>query len=162
MITLTQALDQAKEKGTAIGHFNIADLEMLKAIFDAANDLSQETGEKIPVIIGVSEGERDYIGIPEVVSLITTMREAHDYPIFLNADHTGSVERAKEAINADFDAVIIDCAKLSIEENIAKTKEVVDYAKSVNYSGLIEAELGYIGSGSKVLESLPEGAAITK
>lgn len=162
MNTLNQALALAQEKQIAIGHFNIADLEMLKAIFESAKDLSQEAGYKIPVIIGVSEGERDYIGIPEVVALIGAMRESHDYPIFLNADHTGSVERSKEAIDAGFDAVIIDQAKLPIEENISATKAVVDYAKSVNYSGLIEAELGYIGSGSKVLESLPEGAAITE
>jgi len=162
MNTLRDALALAQEKQIAIGHFNIADLEMRKAIFESAKDLSQEAGYKIPVIIGVSEGERDYIGIPEVVALIKAMRESHDYPIFLNADHTSSVERSKEAIDAGFDAVIIDQAKLPIEENISATKAVVDYAKSVNYSGFIEAELGYIGSGSKVLESLPEGAAITE
>jgi len=162
MNNLIQALAWAREKKRAIGHFNIANLEMLRAIWLSANEISNESHEKIPLIIGVSEGERDFIGISQCVALIKDLREKYDYPIFINADHTGSVERSIEAIDAGFDSVIIDCAKLSIEENIEATKQDVDHASSTGYQGLIEAELGYIGSGSKVLASLPEGAAITK
>lgn len=162
MYTLQEAIQQAQAQKNAIGHFNIANLEMLKAIWLAAQELSQSGGRKIPIIIGVSEGERDYIGVRQSVALIKSLREEYDYPIFISADHTASVERSKEAIDAGFDSVIIDCAKLPLEENIANSKAVVEYAKAQNYTGLVEAELGYIGSGSTVLEKLPEGAAITQ
>lgn len=162
MNTLKEYFIKAREEKVAIPHFNIADISMLKAIFETAQKLSQEAGKKLPIVIGASEGERDYIGVHETVALVQSLRKNNDYPIFLNADHTASVERSKEAIDAGYDMVIIDCANKPLDENIAKSKEVVDYAKSVGYTGLIEGELGYIGSGSKVLEDIPGGAAVTE
>ena len=158
--SLKQYILEAEEKKVAIGHFNISDLEMLHAIVGAAKGLN------LPVIIGVSEGERDFMGVKEVVALIKTLRE-DGQPIFLNADHTYSFERVKEAIDAGFDSVIIDGAKLSYEENKKLTKQCVDYARtSSNPHILVEAELGYIGQSSKVLDGVPEGvdlkAGLTK
>lgn len=159
MSTLREIILRAEEKRIAVGHFNISDIAALNAIAAAAKELS------VPVIIGVSEGERDFIGVKNAVALIRSMRE-DGYPIFLNADHAYSVEKAKEAIDAGYDAVIFDGAKLSLEENIAKTKEVVEYAKSrksrnpANPVTLVEGELGYIGTSSKILNELPNGAAL--
>jgi fructose-bisphosphate aldolase class II len=153
--SLKQYVTEAKEKGVAIGHFNISNLEALHAIFNAAKSLN------LPVIIGVSEGERDFVGVHEAVALVKSLREEHDYPIFLNADHTYSFERVKEAIDAGFDAVIIDGAKLSLEENIEQTKKCVEYARSAGREVLVEAELGYIGQSSKILDGVPEGIELT-
>ncbi|PIT93196.1 MAG: tagatose-bisphosphate aldolase [Candidatus Harrisonbacteria bacterium CG10_big_fil_rev_8_21_14_0_10_38_8] len=161
MKNLIEAFAWAEEKKVAIGHFNIANIEMLKGVYSAAKKVSSEMGEKIPVVIGASDGERGYIGSPEVVSIIRTMREADDYPIFLNADHSDTAELAKQAVDDGFDMVIIDEAEKSLEENIKNSKEVVSYAKEKGYQGLIEGEVGYIGSGSSILQDIPEGAAIT-
>lgn len=155
MKTLKQYITEAKEKGVAIGHFNISNLEALRGIFNAAKSLD------LPVIIGASEGERDFIGVKQVVALVKSLREEYNYPIFLNADHTYSFERVKEAIDAGFDAVIFDGAKLSLDENIKQVKLCVDYARSVNPEILVEAELGYIGQSSKILDSVPDGVELT-
>ena len=155
MTKLIDIIKEAEEKKAAIGHFNISDTEMLKGIFSAAQKL------KLPVIIGTSEGERDFIGVRQVVALVKSLREEYDYPIFLNADHTYSFEKIKEAIDAGYDSVIFDGAKLPFEENLEITKKSVEYAKSVNPDVIVEAELGYIGKSSKLLDAIPEGAEIT-
>lgn len=152
-MTYLQLIQDAKAKKIAIGHFNISNLETLKGIMEAAKELN------LPVIIGVSEGERDFIGIPQVVNLVKSYKD-QGYQVFLNADHTYSFERVKEAVDAGFDSVIYDGAKLAIDENIKIAKQCVDYAKSVNPNILVEAELGYIGTSSKLLDAIPEGAAI--
>ncbi len=153
MKTLRECLAEAKEKKVAIGHFNISNLETFWAIFNSARKAS------VPVIIGVSEGERDFVGVRQVAALVRSLREEFDYPIFLNADHTYSVERAKEAVDAHFDAVIFDGAQLSFEENVAAAKDCVTYARAKNPEVLVEGELGYIGTSSKLLDALPEGVA---
>ncbi|MES2436671.1 MAG: class II fructose-bisphosphate aldolase [Patescibacteria group bacterium] len=153
MKTLREYIQDAEDKKIAIGHFNISNLEGVWAVFNAAKKLN------VPVIIGVSEGERDFVGVKQIAAVIKTIRDEHQYPIFLNADHTYSFERVKEVVDAGFDAVIIDNAKATKEENIRITKQCVEYAKSVNPNILVEAELGYIGQSSKMLDAIPEGAA---
>lgn len=151
MKTLRECITEAEAKGVAIGHFNISNLEGVWAAFNAAKKLD------IPVIIGVSEGERDFVGVKQIAAIVKSIREEHQYPIYLNADHTYSFEKVKQAVDAGFDAVIVDGAQLSFEENVKLTKQCVEYAKSVNPDMLIEGELGYIGTSSKLLDKLPEG-----
>jgi fructose-bisphosphate aldolase class II len=110
--------------------------------------------------VAVSEGERDFLGVHQIAALVHAIREKESYPIFLNADHHHSVDGCKAAIDAGFDAVIIDGAKLSEEENTAQTKEVVAYARASGRDVLVEAELGYIGTSSKILDAVPEGAGL--
>jgi fructose-bisphosphate aldolase class II len=153
-MTLKECVWNAREKKVAVGHFNISNLEGFWGVFRAAQSLD------VPIIIGVSEGERDFIGIPQVAALVEATREQYDYPIFLNADHTYSVERVKEAIDAGFDSVIVDGAKLSFEENIKMAKECVEYARKSGREVLVEGELGYIGQSSKILDELPEGVVL--
>jgi ketose-bisphosphate aldolase len=163
MISLKKALSQAKRDKVAIAHFNISEFAALKAIWAAVTELSKTTGKQVPVIIGVSEGEREFLGTQEIVNLIKDLRKRYTYPIFINADHHKSLESCKIAIDAGFDAVIIDAADKSFAENVALTKSVVNYARhSANKKVLIEAELGYIGSGSEVRDKLPEGVALTE
>ena len=158
MKTLRETVNDAYERKVAVGHFNISNLEGLHGIYNAAKKLN------LPVIIGVSEGEEKFAGREEVVALVRTLRERDNYPIFLNADHHASFESVKACIDAGFDMVIIDGAKLPFDENVKVTKDCVDYARKIsNETGrdiLVEAELGYIGSGSDIKDSIPEGAGI--
>lgn len=175
MKTLRQYIQDARETGTAIGHFNISNIEALNGIVKAAQKLN------VPVVIGVSEGERDFIGVHQVSALVRSLRQKLNHPIFLNADHTYSFERVKEAIDAGFDMVITDHAGTDMQANIDFTRQAVQYAKEVNEkrangtsprdgsdsdaSGksslnmpqevLVEAEIGYIGKSSKVLDGVP-------
>ncbi len=154
MKSLKEVLEEAKTKHIALGHFNISDLTALQAIFESARELS------LPILIGVSEGEEKFIGRKTVVSLIRSLREEYDYPIFLNADHSHSFDRVKEVVEAGFDSVIFDASKLGFEENVRQTKEVVDWVKANYPHLLIEGELGYIGSASEVQKEIPAGAAL--
>ena len=154
MNNLRHYIKEAEKNKTAIGHFNISNLEMLWAVFNGAKSVG------VPVIIGVSEGERDFIGGKQAVALVKSLREEHHYPIFINADHTYKVDLVKEAVDAGFDMIIYDGAQLPFEENAANTKECVQYARAKNPEILVEAEIGYIGSGSDVKETVPEGAGV--
>jgi len=154
MVTLKEAIHEARKNKIALGHFNVSDLAALRAIFQAARKLGT------PVLIGVSEGEREFVDPHNIARLVQGLRERYDFPIFLNADHCHSLESVKIAVDAGFDSIIFDGANLPFEENIAKTKEAVDYAESTHPEILVEGELGYIGTSSSLLESLPEGAAV--
>ena len=157
MKTLREYIKEADEKGIAIGHFNISNLEALHGIYNAAKKLN------VPVIIGLSEGEEEFVGKNEAVALIHEIRERDNYPIFLNADHHYSFESVKASLDAGYDSAIIDAVKLPLEENILLTKKCVDYARELskkeNRDILIEAEIGFIGTSSKILEEIPEGVS---
>ncbi|MGC9605545.1 MAG: ketose-bisphosphate aldolase [Minisyncoccia bacterium] len=159
-LSLREHVALARKDKTAIGHFNASTIDGIWAIADAAAKLS------LPVIVGVSEGERDYIGVRQAAALVQSIREERDAPIFLDADHTYSFERVKEAVDAGFDAVIFDGAQLSLAENIEATKKCVEYVRSVSQRTgldvLVEGELGFIGTSSKVLDAVPAGAAVTE
>ncbi len=149
--SLREYIQEAEHKGIAIGHFNISNSDGFWAVVLGAKKLN------VPVIIGVSEGERDFIGVREISAMVKAYREYTNQPVFLNADHTYSFDRVKEAVDAGFDAVIFDGTEISFEENILITKKCVEYAKSKNPDILIEAEIGFIGKSSKILDSIPEG-----
>ena len=91
----------------------------------------------------------------QVVALVKSIREEYGHPVFLNADHSYSFEAVKEVVDAGFDAVIFDGAEKSFEENVAITKRCVEYARSVNPQIVVEGELGYIGTSSKLLDEIP-------
>ena len=158
MKTLRETIVEARAAKKAVGHFNISNLEGVWAVADAAQAMN------LPVIIGVSEGERDFVGIREIVAIVKAIREERSQPIFLNADHTYSLERVKEAIDTGFDSVIFDGAKLSLEDNIAIAKHCVEYARAASAKSgrdiIVEGELGFIGTSSKVLDAIPAGAVV--
>jgi len=155
MKSLREVITEAEEQKVAVGHFNVSDSSQLWGIFRAAQKLD------LPVVIGASEGERDFIGVQQLVALVRSIREEFDYPIYTNADHTYSLQRVKEAIDAGFDSVIYDGDKVSHEENLEITKQCVEYARAQDRDVLVEAELGNIGMSSKLLDGIPEGAEIT-
>lgn len=152
MKTLKEWLAWAEEKNVAIGHFNVSDSEGFNAVVSSAQELG------LPVIIGVSENERSFLGVAEIRALVSVEKEK-GLPVFLNADHTYSVEASKEAVDHNFDSVIIDGAEKPFFENVMMTKEVVNYAKEKNPNILIEGELGFIGAGSLIRDEIPEGVS---
>ncbi|HEY4525968.1 MAG TPA: class II fructose-bisphosphate aldolase [Candidatus Paceibacterota bacterium] len=154
MQSLRETIKNGGEKKVALGHFNISDSVALQAIFDAARELG------LPVIIGASEGERSFLGTTQVAAMVEGLRKAYDYPIYLNADHTHSLESAVAAARAGYDAVLFDAGKLAWGDNLAKTAEVVKAIREINPEIIVEGEIGYIGGSSKVLEAVPEGAAV--
>ncbi|HTR60870.1 MAG TPA: class II fructose-bisphosphate aldolase [Candidatus Binataceae bacterium] len=150
MQSLRQALTDADKRKVAVGHFNISDMTALRAIVDAAREL------KLPVLVGLSEGEREFFGTRTAAAAIRSLRDEFQHPIYLNADHTHSLEKVKEVAEAGYDEVIFDGSKLPYEENATLAKQAVELAKSINPEILVECEIGYIGSSSAILEKRPE------
>jgi len=150
MYTLREILAKAQASGAAVGHFNVADLVLLKAVFASAREL------KVPVLVGASEGERDFMGTRQLAAWVGSLREEFDFPIFLNADHTHSLAKAMEAVKAGFDMIVFDRSSLPFEQNVRETREAVEALKSINPSFLVEGEIGDIGSGSEIHARAPD------
>ncbi len=153
MKTLRECLQEAEEKKTAIGHFNISNMEILWAVVSAARKLN------VPVIVGLSEGEGKFFGLKQAKAVVDSIRQEFNHPIFINADHSYSFDRLKEAVDARFDEVIYDGAQSPVEKNIEETKKCLTYAKSVDPEIMVEGELGYIGSASIILNDIPDGVS---
>lgn len=140
---LKEILKQASQEKWAVGHFNAANLEQFKAIMNAAQEL------KAPVIIGTSQGERNWWGLENIVALVK--RSQKDWPyVYLNADHTKSLSEARKAIEAGYDSIHFDGSSLALESNTSQTKELVAYSRQINPELSIEGELGYIKGESQL------------
>jgi fructose-bisphosphate aldolase class II len=150
MQKLRDILERAEVDRVAIGHFNVADLVLLKAVFNSARDLN------VPVVVGASEGERKFFGLRQLAATVRSLREEFDFPIYLNADHTHSLSDAVEAARAGFDMVVFDASALPFEENVRRTREAVEALKRVNSAILVEGELGEIGIGSEIHQQAPD------
>lgn len=142
---ITYYLKKAQEEGFAIGQFNFSDFTQMKGIIEAAEKM------KSPIILGTSEGESKFFGLDEAVALRDVLRKKTGLPIFLNLDHGKSFEYLKEAVDAGYDMVHFDGSKLSLEENIKGTKEVIKYARRSGVT--VEGEVGMIGTDSSKLYS---------
>jgi fructose-bisphosphate aldolase, class II len=153
--TLRDVLTQLETEGAGLGHFNVSDQVLLKAVVAAAAET------KIPLLVGASEGEREFFGTRQLAALLKSTRQESDVPIFLNADHTHSLTKAMEAANAGFDAVTIDFSALPFDQNVARTKETVEAIKAVNPAILAEGEIGDIGTGSEIKETAQGGKLST-
>jgi len=151
MATLREVLEAAERSHVAVGHFNFSDLVTLRAVATAARELA------VPVMVGVSEGERAFLGVRQAAAAVKTCREEFGLPLFLNADHTHSLEKAEEAARNGYDEIIVDRSELPIEENVKQTRRALEAIKSINPSILVEGEIGYIGTSSEILDKVPEG-----
>lgn len=139
LVTAKEMLNIARKEGYAVGQFNINNMEWTKAVLTAAEEM------KSPVILGVSEGAAKYMtGYKTVVAMVKGMLDFYNItvPVCLHLDH-GSFEGAKACIEAGFSSVMFDGSHYSIEENIAKTTEIVRFATERGIS--VEAEVGSIG-----------------
>ncbi len=139
-----QIFKKAKKEHYAIGQFNVSTDEQIRAIVEIAQNL------KSPVIIGTSEGEREFLGLKQAVALVNSWQVETKLPIILNADHCKTFESAKQAIDAGYSAVHLDGSKLDFKKNVELTKKVVKYAQKKNPNLLVEGELGYLRGGSKI------------
>ena len=139
LVSAKEMLTKAKAGKYAVGQFNINNLEWTKSILLTAQEL------KSPVILGVSEGAGKYMcGYKTIVGMVNGMIEelGITVPVALHLDH-GSYEGAKACINAGFSSIMFDGSSLPIEENIAKTTELVNASGILGLS--LEAEVGSIG-----------------
>jgi fructose-bisphosphate aldolase class II len=150
MRSLLDNVVESARKRTAIGHFNISDLVGLNAVAAAARRV------EVPVLIGTSEGERAFIGARQAAAVVRSIRDEYDFPIFLNGDHTHTLAKAEEAARAGYDMIGFDGSTLAFEENVRQTKQAVEAIKSINPDIVVEGELGYIGSGSEIHDTVPE------
>ena len=139
LVSAKEMLTKAKEGHYAVGQFNINNLEWAKAILLTAEEM------KSPVILGVSEGAGKYMcGYKTIVGMVEGMIEGLGItvPVALHLDH-GSYEHAYKCIEAGFSSVMFDGSHYPIDENIAKTKELVAVCNEKGLS--LEAEVGSIG-----------------
>jgi fructose-bisphosphate aldolase class II len=150
MHQLREVLNEAQSNEVGVGHFNVSDLVLLKAVFASAQEM------KVPVIVGASEGERAFLGVPQIAVLVRSLREEQNAPIFLNADHTHSLDSAIAAAKAGFDSIVYDLSALPFDENVKQTRQAVEALKSINPAILVEGEIGNIGTGSEIHDSVPD------
>jgi 6-phospho-5-dehydro-2-deoxy-D-gluconate aldolase len=137
---MKEMLLKAKEGKYAVGQFNINSLQWAQAILQAAEE------EGAPVIVAASDRLIEYLGgFKTVAAMVKALMEEMSItvPVALHLDHGMSFDRCKQAIDAGFTSVMIDGSHYSIDENIAMTKQVVDYAHSKQVS--VEAEVGTVG-----------------
>jgi fructose-bisphosphate aldolase class II len=158
---------QARQEHWAFGAFNLDDEATLKAVCMAA------AKHNAPVLVEVSQGEVDDIGLDNVRDLVDNFKYTYNVEIYVNLDHSPSVEAAKMGIEAGFEFIHIDVSQANHDatdaEIVAATKQIVDYARLTG--ALIESEPHYFGGGSNVFKenidydevrktfSTPEGAS---
>ncbi|MEE3392501.1 MAG: class II fructose-1,6-bisphosphate aldolase [Lachnospiraceae bacterium] len=139
LVSAKDMLEKAEAGHYAVGQFNINNLEWTKSILETAQELES------PVILGVSEGAGKYMcGFKTVVGMVKGMIEEKGItvPVALHLDH-GTFEGAKKCINAGFSSIMFDGSSLPIDENVEKTKILVDTCGVLGLS--LEAEVGAIG-----------------
>ena len=138
---------KAQKNKYAIGAFNASNLEQVKAIVQAAQNLQS------PIIISTSERESNFLGKKQIKALIDAYRQETGLPIILHLDHGKSFEIIKEAIEAGYDSVHFDGSELNFEENIEMTKKIADFARKRDIKN-IEGELGYLRGKSSIQEKV--------
>ena len=135
LVTTTEMFKKAYDGGYAIGAFNVNNMEIVQGITEAAGELNR------PVILQVSKGARAYANHTYLVKLVeAAVAENPQIPIALHLDHGDSFELCKSCIDGGFTSVMIDASSKPFEENIALTKQVVEYAH--DHGVVVEAELG--------------------
>jgi fructose-bisphosphate aldolase, class II len=147
LINAKQMMIDAKDGHYAIPHFNINNLEWTRYILEECQELDE------PVILGVSEGAVKYMGgYVTVANIVRGLMQDLDItiPVVLHLDH-GTYEGCFKAIDAGFTSVMYDGSRLPLDQNIANTKEVVNYAKDKDIS--VEAEIGAIGVAKDNLDN---------
>lgn len=135
LVTTKEMFEKAYNGGYAVGAFNVNNMEIVQGITEAASEL------KSPVILQVSKGARAYANHTYLIKMIeAAVIENPNIPIALHLDHGDSFETCKSCIDGGFSSVMIDMSSKPFEENIAITKQVVDYAHA--HGVVVEAELG--------------------
>ena len=138
LVTTKKMFEMAYKNGYAIGAFNVNNMEITQGIVDAVVE------EKSPLILQISKGAREYAKMSYLRAIIdVAVKENPDIPICMHLDHGDSFELCKQCVDDGFTSVMIDASHHSLQENIALTKQVVDYAHARGV--VVEAELGQLG-----------------
>jgi fructose-bisphosphate aldolase class II len=138
LVNTKKMFEMAYKNGYAIGAFNVNNMEITQGIADAVAE------EKAPLILQVSRGAREYAKNSYLKAIINVVVEENpDIPVAINLDHGDSFETCKQFVDDGFTSVMIDASHKPFEENIAITKEVVEYAHARDV--VVEAELGQLG-----------------
>ncbi|WP_342259087.1 class II fructose-bisphosphate aldolase [Spiroplasma endosymbiont of Dioctria linearis] len=135
--SLKMELLKAQKLGYALPAFNFDNLEMMKAIIEAAEE------ENSPVILMVTESAAKYMGLDYVFALALTASNKSKVPVVLHWDHGFDIALIKKAIDAGFSSVMLDSSLKPFDENVKETLEVVNYAKSKGVE--VESEIGHVG-----------------
>ena len=136
LVDTKKMLIDAYKNHYAVGAFNVDNMDIMKAVLRAGEDL------KSPIIIAISSGALNYIGKNYIYDLLKNSEKEFHIPFALHLDHGKSVELCKECVDLGFSSVMIDASSYDFETNIKMTKEVVDYAHKKGVS--VEGELGAI------------------
>jgi len=140
------AMARARAEHFALGAFNLDNQETLKAVVGAA------VAKKAPLMVEISQGEVDALGIDNVRDMVDNYKHEFGVEMYINLDHSPSVDAAKAGIEAGFEFIHIDISQsnhdASVDEIIAKTREIVEAAKLTG--ALVESEPHYFGGGSNV------------
>lgn len=134
LVTTKEMFDKAYQGGYAIGAFNVNNMEIVQGITEAANECNS------PVILQVSGSARKYAKHNYLTHMVQAAIEDTNIPIALHLDHGADFDICKSCIDGGFSSVMIDGSKYDFEENIALTKQVVEYAHA--HGVVVEAELG--------------------
>ena len=145
LVTSKEMLSKAQKEGYAVGAFNAENMEMVKAIIEAAEEL------KAPVMIQTTPSTVKYGTVETYAALVAAEAKKASVPVCLHLDHGSSFELAMQAIHAGYTSVMIDGSKFDFEENIALTKKVADVARALDIP--CEAELGKVGGKEDDLEA---------
>jgi fructose-bisphosphate aldolase class II len=138
LVNTKKMFEMAYNNGYAVGAFNVNNMEITQGIINAVAE------KKAPLILQVSRGARKYASISYLKAIINVVVEENpDIPIAINLDHGDNFETCKQFVDDGFTSVMIDASQLPLEENIAVTKKVVEYAHARDV--VVEAELGQLG-----------------
>ena len=138
LVNTKKMFEMAYKNGYAIGAFNVNNMEITQGIIEGVAE------EKAPLILQVSRGGRKYASMSYLRAIIDVVVEENpDIPIAINLDHGDNLETCKQFVDAGFTSVMIDASSKPFEENIAITKQVVEYAHPRDV--VVEAELGQLG-----------------
>lgn len=155
LVDTREMFKKAYEGHYAIGAFNINNMEQIQGIVDACNELHS------PVILQVSRGARKYAKPIYLKKMVEAAVEDSNIPIALHLDHGDTFETCKDCIDGGFTSVMIDGSSLSLEENIALTKKVCEYAhKHVPYV-TVEGELGRLAGVEEHVNVSAEDSSYT-
>ena len=145
LVTSEKMLLDAQKGGYAVGAFNVENMEMVKAVLAAAEEL------KAPVMLQTTPGTIKYGTVETYAAIVKAEAEKVSVPVCLHLDHGDSFELAVQAMKAGYTSVMIDGSHEDFENNIAITKKVVDVAKAIGIP--VEAELGKVGGKEDDLEA---------
>ena len=154
LVTSTEMFKKAYEGGYAIGAFNVNNMEIIQGITEAAKECNA------PVILQVSKGARAYANRTYLVKLVEAAVIETGLPIVLHLDHGDSFETCKSCIDDGFTSVMIDASSKPFEENIAITKQVVEYAHA--HGVVVEAELGTLAGVEDEVKVSAEDSSYTR